>query len=277
MKVNLCYNHLDKIFNFLLLIFKLGGAIMSGHSKWATTKHKKAAIDAKKGKAFTQVANMIALAAKQGGGDPKMNFTLRLAIDKAKAVNMPTSNIDRAIKRGTGEGGGARIEEFTYEGYGPSGTAVLVETASDNKNRTVGEVRAAFTKHGGSLANSGSVMYLFDQKGQLALNIADQSKGKEEIEMAILDSGAEDFEESEGQIIVYAAPTDLAKVKDSLELAGAKIESAELAYVAKTDVSVKDKDKALSILKLMYALESLDDVVAVHANFDIPEEILSEI
>jgi YebC/PmpR family DNA-binding regulatory protein len=250
---------------------------VSGHSKWAGIKHKKAIVDAKKGKAFTQVANMIALAAKQGGGDPKMNFTLRLAIDKAKAVNMPVANIDRAIKRGTGEGGGAKIEEYTYEGYGPAGIAVLVETASDNKNRTVGEVRAAFTKYGGSLATAGSVMYLFDHKGQLTIDLSAQKLSAEEVEMAILDSGADDFEENDNEITVYTQSTDLAKVKDSLEAAGVVVESGELAYIAKSDVVVNDKDKASSILKLMDALESLDDVVAVHANFDIPEEILEEV
>lgn len=250
---------------------------MSGHSKWATTKHKKAIVDAKKGKAFTQVANMIALAAKQGGADPKMNFSLRLAIDKAKDANMPTTNIDRAIKRGTGELGGARIEEFVYEGYGPGGTAVLVETASDNKNRTVGEIRAAFTKSGGSLANSGSVAYLFDQKGQLAISLAEQKSSKEEIELAILDSGADDFDENEDTIIVYTKPNELAKAKESLEAQGVVFDSAELAYIAKSDVSVKDQDKAASILKLVDTLECLDDVVAVHSNADISEEIMEKI
>jgi len=247
---------------------------MSGHSKWATTKHKKAIIDAKKGKAFTQVSNMITIAAKQGGADPKMNFALRLAIEKAKAANMPTSNVDRAIKRGTGEGGGAKIEEFTYEGYGPSGTAVLVETASDNKNRTVGEIRAAFTKHGGSLATAGSVAYLFDNKGQIVLNVADQKIGKDEIEMVVIDSGADDFEEDEGTVTVYTKPTTLAQVKETLETVGLLVADASFVHIAKSEVTVKDVDKAKSILKLMDALESLDDVVAVHANFDIPDEII---
>lgn len=250
---------------------------MSGHSKWATTKHKKAAVDAKKGKAFTQVANMITLAAKQGGGDPKMNFTLRLAIEKAKAVNMPTTNVDRAIKRGTGEGGGAKIEEFTYEGYGPSGIAVLVETASDNKNRTVGEIRAAFTKYGGSLATAGAVAYLFDHKGQIVLNISDQKLSKDELELAVIDSGADDFEEDDESVSVYTKPTELSRVKDALEGAGAIISDAGFAYIAKTEVQVKDPDKASSIFKLMDALESCDDVVAVHANFDIPDEIMEQV
>lgn len=250
---------------------------MSGHSKWAGIKHKKAIIDAKKGKAFTQVANMIALAARQGGGDPKMNFSLRLAMDKARIVNMPATNIERAIKRGTGELGGAKIEEFVYEGYGPGGIAVLVETASDNKNRTVGEIRADFTKYGGSLAASGSVMYLFDQKGVLTVPLDSQKCAKDVIEGAILDSGADDFSEEEGSILVYTKPTELARVKENLEAAGILVESGELAYIPKTEVIIKDKDKAGSIMKLMDALESLDDVVAVHSNFDIAEEILTEL
>jgi YebC/PmpR family DNA-binding regulatory protein len=249
---------------------------MSGHSKWAGIKHKKAIVDAKKGKVFTQVANLISLAARTGG-DPKMNFSLRLAIDKAKAVNMPNTNIERAIKRGTGEGGGAKIEEFVYEGYGPGGIAVLIETASDNKNRTVGEIRADFTKYGGSLAATGAVMYLFDQRGQLTISLLAQKKGKDEVEMTILDSGAEDFLESEEGIIVYTKPGDLARVKDNLEKAGIIIFGAELTYVPKTEISISDKGKAESVLKLMDVLESLDDVAAVHANFDIPEAILKEI
>jgi YebC/PmpR family DNA-binding regulatory protein len=250
---------------------------MSGHSKWASIKHKKAIVDAKKGKAFTQVANMVALAARQGGSDPKMNFSLRLAIDKAKIVNMPTANIERAIKRGTGELGGAKIEEFVYEGYGPGGIAVLVETASDNKNRTVGEIRANFTKYGGSLAASGSVMYLFDQKGVLNINLSAQKITKDELESAILDSGADDFTETDENVLVYTKPGLLASVKENLEMANAIIESGELSYVAKTEVIVKDKGKAGSIMKLMDVLESLDDVVAVHSNFDISEEMLKEI
>lgn len=250
---------------------------MSGHSKWSSIKHKKAVVDAKKGKAFTQVANLIAMTARKGGGDSKTNFSLRLAIDKAKAVNMPTANIERAIKRGTGEGGGARIEEVVYEGYGPAGTAVLVEAATDNKNRTVSEVRAAFTKSGGSLGGAGSVVFLFDQKGQLTLSENDQKLSKDEIELAILNSGADDFEESEGEVIIYTKPSELAKVKDNLDQAGVKIESAELAFIPKTEIKISDSDKTKSVLKLMDTLEGLDDVVAVHSNFDVDEEILKEL
>lgn len=250
---------------------------MSGHSKWSTIKHKKAATDAKKSKAFTQVANLIAIAARQGGGDPKMNPSLALAIQKARSVNMPASNIEKAIKRGTGEGGGNKIEEVLYEGYGPSGIAILVETASDNKNRTVGDIRAAFNKYGGSLGSTGSVGYLFDRKGKLEIELKSQKLSTEELEMAILDSGAEDFEEQENSLIVYTKPTDLMKVRDALEKAGASEISGELIYEPQNMVAVKDKDKAKSILKLMDALEESDDVVALHSNFDIPEEILNQI
>lgn len=250
---------------------------MSGHSKWAGIKHKKAIVDAKKGKAFTQVANMIAVAARKGGGDPKMNPALALAIQKAKAVNMPATNVERAIKRGTGDGGGAAIEDILYEGYGPGGIAVLVETATDNKNRTVSEVRSSFTKYGGSLGNTGSVAYLFDQKGQIEVDLKSQKLSQEEIEMAILDTAAEDFSEQENLIFVYTKPTDLMSVRDALESVGVVVGNVSLENIPKTEVIVKDKDKAKSVLKLMDVLEELDDVVSVHSNFDIPEEILKEI
>jgi YebC/PmpR family DNA-binding regulatory protein len=250
---------------------------VSGHSKWSTIKHKKAATDAKKSKAFTQVANLIAIAARQGGGDPKMNFALRLAIDKGKAINMPTANIERAIKRGTGEGGGARIEEVLYEGYGPSGIAVLVEAATDNKNRTVADIRAAFNKYGGSLGGAGSVAYLFDHKGKLDIELKKQSLGKEDVELIILDSGADDFEENEETIAVFTKANELSRVKDFLENMDIKEIAGELIYDPQKTVAVKDKDKAKSIIKLMDALEESDDVMAVHSNFDIPEEILEEL
>lgn len=248
---------------------------MSGHSKWSSIKHKKAATDAKKGKAFTQVANLIAIAARAGGGDPKMNPTLAMAIQKAKAVNMPSANVERAIKRGTGELGGAAIEEVLYEGYGPLGVAVLVEAATDNKNRTAAEVRSSFTKAGGSLGTTGSVAYLFDRKGQMEINLSGQNR--DEIEMAILESGADDFEDQEDHLIVYTRANELAKVKNTLEGSGVKVETAELTYVPQNEVKVADRDKAKSLLKLMDTLEDLEDVVSVHSNFDIPEEILKEL
>lgn len=247
---------------------------MSGHSKWSTIKHKKAATDAKKGKAFTQAANMIALAARQGGGDPKMNPTLALAISKAKAVNMPVTNIERAIKRGTGEGGAARIDEVLYEGYGPAGTAILVEAATDNKNRTVAEVRSAFTKSGGSIGTAGSVAYLFDRKGRIEVKVVGNL---DELELVVIESGADDFEEEDGAIIVLTPPNELMAVKEKIEGAGFTVDVAELAYLPKSYIAVSDVDKAKSVLKLVDTLEDLDDVVAVHSNFDIPEEILREL
>jgi YebC/PmpR family DNA-binding regulatory protein len=250
---------------------------MSGHSKWAGIKHKKAIIDAKKGKEFTKAANMITIAAKQGGGDPKMNFSLRLAIDKAKAVNMPAANIERAIKKGTGELGGAAPEELTYEGYAAGGVAVLIEALTDNRNRTASEIRSIFAKHGGSMAESGAVAYLFEKKGQILINIKDQKMSKDDLEMIIIESGAEDFEESEGEITVYTKVNNLQKVKEGLEGEGSKIDSDEITYIPKTEVKVTDESTAAKIIRLIDTLEESEDISDVNANFDIPEEILEKL
>lgn len=250
---------------------------MSGHSKWAGIKHKKAATDAKKGKEFTKAAAMITIAAKQGGGDPKMNFALRLAIDKAKAVNMPAANIERSIKKGTGELGGSTPEELVYEGYAQAGVAVLVEAMTDNRNRTASEVRSVFTKYGGNMGESGSVAYLFDQKGQIYLNAKDQKLLPDEMELAIIESGAEDFDLLDVVYTVTTRPVDLQSVKESLESAGAKVDDAEFAFIPKTEIKVEDEIVAGKIIKLVNALEELEDVTAVHANFDISEEILEKL
>lgn len=250
---------------------------MSGHSKWASIKHKKAATDAKKGKEFTKAAAMITIAAKQGGGDPKMNFTLRLAIDKAKSVNMPAANIERSIKKGTGELGGAAPEELVYEGYAQAGVAVLVEALTDNRNRTGPEVRAAFSKHGGTMAETGAVAFQFAKKGQIYLNKKDQRLTPDDMELAIIDSGAEDFDLHDGDYTVTTRATDLQSVKEALENADIKVDDAELTYIAKNEVQITDEVVAGKILKLVDALESLEDVTAVHANFDISEEILEKL
>lgn len=250
---------------------------MSGHSKWASIKHKKAATDAKKGKEFTKAAAMITIAAKQGGGDPKMNFSLRLAIDKAKSVNMPAANIERSIKKGTGELGGAAPEELLYEGYAQAGVAVLVEALTDNRNRTGPEVRAAFSKGGGSMAETGAVAFQFDKKGQIYLNSKDQSLLPDDIELAIIDSGAEDFELSDGVYRVTTRAVDLQSVKEALEMANIKVDDAELTFIAKNEVQVADETTAGKIMRLIDSLESLEDVTAVHANFDISEEILEKL
>jgi len=250
---------------------------MSGHSKWAGIKHKKAIIDAKKGKEFTKAAAMITIAAKQGGGDPKMNFALRLAIDKAKAANMPSVNIERSIKKGTGELGGAAPDELTYEGYAQAGVAVLVEAMTDNRNRTASEVRSTFTKYGGNMAETGAVAYLFEKKGQIYLNSHDQKATPDDIELAIIDSGAEDFDLSDGVYTITTRAVDLQSVKEALETADLKVDDAELTFIPKTEVNVADETTAGKILRLVDALEDLEDVTSVHANFDIPEEILEKL
>lgn len=247
---------------------------MSGHSKWASIKHKKAATDAKKGKEFTKAAAMITIAAKQGGGDAKMNFALRLAIDKAKSVNMPAANIERSIKKGTGELGGAAPEELLYEGYAQAGVAVLVEALTDNRNRTGPEVRAAFGKHGGTMAATGAVAFQFDRKGQIYLNAKEQKLTPDDIELAIIDSGADNFEFSDGVYTVTTRSVDLQSVKEALENADLKVDDAELVYIAKNEVKVDDAVVAGKILRLIDSIEELEDVTAVHANFDISEDIL---
>jgi YebC/PmpR family DNA-binding regulatory protein len=250
---------------------------MSGHSKWASIKHKKAATDAKKGKEFTKAAAMITIAAKQGGGDPKMNFALRLAIDKAKSVNMPAANIERSIKKGTGELGGAAPEELVYEGYAQAGVAVLVEALTDNRNRTGPEVRAAFSKGGGSMAETGAVAFQFDKKGQIYLSKKDQKLTPGDMELAIIDSGADDFDMHDGDYTVTTRATDLQSVKEALENSDIKVDDAELTYIAKNEVNITDETVAGKIMRLIDSLEGLEDVTAVHANFDISEEILEKL
>jgi YebC/PmpR family DNA-binding regulatory protein len=250
---------------------------MSGHSKWAGIKHKKAIIDAKKGKEFTRAAAMITIAAKQGGGDPKMNFSLRLAIDKAKNVNMPAANIDRAIKRGTGELGGAAPEELLYEGYGPAGTAMLVEAMTDNRNRTGPEMRSVFSKHGGNLAETGAVSYLFDRKGEILVARAGQKLSGDELEMAVMDSGADDFEESDDGFVIYTKPNELQKVKESLEESDIKVEDDQLIYKPKTEVAIDNLETAKKIMKLVDLLEENEDVTIVFGNYDISEEIMEQL
>ncbi len=239
---------------------------MSGHSKWATIKHQKGIKDARRGAAFTKFANLISVAARSGA-DPEMNFKLRLAVDQAKKAGVPTNNIDRAIKRGAGLEGGAALEEVLYEGYGPGGVAVMVGTATDNRNRTAAEVRSAFTKHGGSLGTAGSVAYQFDQKGVIEIKATDA-------EVATLDAieaGAEDIEEVEGGLIVYTTPTNLDAVRKALTEAGYQVDSAELSYLPQTLAAVDGK-QAETVMKLMDALDELDDVTETYTNADLPAE-----
>ncbi|HVE81146.1 MAG TPA: YebC/PmpR family DNA-binding transcriptional regulator [Candidatus Dormibacteraeota bacterium] len=250
---------------------------MSGHSKWHSIKHKKAITDARRGKAFTQVANLVSVAARQGGGDPEMNFKLRLAIAKAKSVNMPTANIERAIKRGTGELGGARIEEVTYEAMLPGGAALIIEAATDNRNRTAPEIRTLVTKHGGRMADPGSVMYQFDHKGVIRL----QPKDVEAATLDAIEAGAEDVvedaEEGEGELTVYTKPTALSAVQKKLSELGHEAESAELAYIPKTPVMISDQKTATQIMKIMDILEDYEDVTGAHANFDLSPELAEQL
>lgn len=242
---------------------------MSGHSKWSTIKRQKGAKDAALGAIFTKLGNAIAVTAR-GGADPDMNFALRLAIDKAKAANMPTANIQRSIDRGSSKLGGEAIQEVVYEGYGPGGTAIIVEAATDNINRTLPEVRLAFTKHGGNLAEKGAVAFQFDRKGTIRV----KETGDKVLEAAI-EAGADDVQDEDGESIIYTDPKELAKVRDSLRDAGLEITEAELAYVPNNTVEVTDKETAGKIVRLMEALEDIDDVTTTHTNFDIPENLLS--
>lgn len=240
---------------------------MAGHSKWAKIHRGKAIEDAKRGAVFTRLGNAIAIAAK-GGADPDMNFTLRLAIDKAKAANMPANNIQRAIDRGSGKLGGEQIQEVMYEGYGPGGVAILVECATDNINRTYPDVRLAFSKHGGNIADKGSVAFQFDRKGVIQVK-----GGGEDLLLQALDAGAEDVEEYEGETTIYTDPKKLAEVRDILKQHGVEIIEAGLSFVPQNTVEISDASTAGKIERLMDALEELDDVSDTHVNFDISENL----
>jgi YebC/PmpR family DNA-binding regulatory protein len=245
---------------------------MSGHSKWASIKHKKAATDAKRGQLFTKLARAITVAAREGGGDPAANFTLAAAVEKAKGYSMPKDNIQRAIDRGTGAGGvDEQIDRVVYEGYGPGGAAILVEALTENRNRTGSEVRHAFDRHGGSLGEPGSVAWQFEKRGVVLL---DGGRYGEEDLLAAIDAGAEDVSEDGDLLKVTAEPSSLAAVRATLEESGVEIQAAELAMEPKTLVEVGGETEARALMRLMEALDEHDDVEAVHANFDIPESLL---
>jgi YebC/PmpR family DNA-binding regulatory protein len=250
---------------------------MSGHSKWHSIKHKKAAEDAKKGKVFTKHAKLIAIAARNGG-DPVMNPSLRLAIDNARAENMPRENIERAIKKGTGEGKDAVVmEEIFYEGFGPGGAALYIETLTDNRNRTLTNVKHIFTKHGGNFGSAGTVGYLFKKKGVINVKVAEAGKSADEIELAAIDAGAEDVV-SDGEIItIYTEPTVVMKAKTAMEAAGVKIASASQTYVPQTNVRIENVEIAKQLLKMVDLIEEDEDVSEVHSNFDIAEELLDKL
>jgi YebC/PmpR family DNA-binding regulatory protein len=247
---------------------------MSGHSKWASIKHKKAATDARRGQLFTKLARAISVAAREGGGDPEANFTLAAAIQKARDYSMPKDSIQRAIDRGTGAGAdGETIERVVYEGYGPAGVAVLAEALTDNRNRTSADLRHIFDKNGGSLGEPGSVAWVFEKRGVV---MVDADRYTEDDLIAAIDAGAEDVSPEGDSLKVISAAEDLAAVREALESSGVELESAELTMEPKNVVEVGERDAA-AVMRLMEALDDHDDVEAVHANFDIPAEILEEI
>lgn len=246
---------------------------MSGHNKWSTIRHKKGAADAKRGKVFTKIIKEITVAARIGGGDPNGNPRLRAAVDKAKAENMPKDNIERAIKKGTGELEGATYEEITYEGYGPGGVAVLVDAMTDNRNRTVSEVRSIFTKNNGNMGETGCVSWMFSKKG---LIIFSKNVDFDKLFEAAIEAGAEDVSDEEEQIEVTTDPGNFAEVRDALAKAGFKYESADITMIPQTMVKLEGK-QAESMLRLMERLEDNDDVQNVYANFDISTEEMEKL
>jgi YebC/PmpR family DNA-binding regulatory protein len=248
---------------------------MSGHSKWSTIKRQKGANDAKRGALFTKVAREISVAARLGGGDPDGNYRLRLAIEKARAVNMPADNIKRTIEKATGGGDADQYEEIVYEGYGPGGVAVLVEAQTDNRNRTAAEVRSMFSKAGGQLAGSGAVAWQFEPRG--LIEVPRDGIDADEVALSAIDAGAEDVDtDGEAAIEIYTAPGDLEAVRKVLEASGVPVESAESAMIARQTVEL-DSAKARQALRLVEWLEDLDDVQRVTANFDIPEDVYAEV
>lgn len=247
---------------------------MSGHSKWATIKRKKGAMDTKRGQLFTKLAREIQFAARQGP-DPNFNFRLRLAVEKAKAENMPKENIERAIRRGAGlDSDAAQLEEVTYEGYGPNGVALYMQVVTDNRNRTVSEIRRILSRAGGSLGESGSVAWLFDNKGYILISL--EGRDPDKVFELALDAGAEDVQFSDGTAEIYTAPEDLQTVRQAFEDARYKIESAELSMIPKTVVSL-DPAETLKVMNLIETLEDHEDVVKVYSNLDITEEALAQL
>jgi len=248
---------------------------MSGHSKWATTKHKKAAIDAKRGKIFTKIGKEITVAARLGGGDPDGNPRLRTAVVNAKSVSMPAENIKRAIQKGTGELPGVAYEEITYEGYGPNGVAIIIEVMTDNRNRTVAEIRHTMEKLGKGMGENGCVSWMFHKKGYI---VVARAKADEEKLMSLaLDAGAEDLQTEDENFVITTPPNDFEKVKKALEDAGVPLEVAEVTMLPQTYVKIEKEKEAGQMLRLVEALEDNDDVQNVYANFDIPDEVMNAV
>jgi YebC/PmpR family DNA-binding regulatory protein len=247
---------------------------LSGHSKWAGIKHKKAIVDAKRAVSFTKVAREVTIAAKEGGGNPDGNFRLRLAVQKAREANMPADKIKNAIDRGTGAAAGEALEELRYEGYGPVGVAILVDAMTDNRNRTSASLKHIFAKYGGNMAESNAVAWMFDRKGIIELDPA--GKDPDDIGLAAIEAGAEDIQVENGSVEITTAPSDLEAVKTAVEGLGVKVENAEITMHPKQTVPVEE-EKVASVLRLLEHLEEDDDVQQVYANFDIPADVLERV
>jgi len=248
---------------------------MAGHSHWAQIKHKKAKIDAQRGKIFNKIIREITVAVRQGGPNPDTNPRLRTAIENAKKVNMPTETIERAIKKGTGELGGESYEEVIYEGYGPGGVALMILATTDNRNRTTAEIRHVLSKHGGNLGSSGCVSFLFDRVG--LLEVPKDSISEDELYEKALEAGVEDIQVGEITYVLYTVPEELYQVKEKLQSLGVVVEKAEITYKPNSTVPINDPETAKKLLKLLDALEDLDDVKEVIANFDMAEELMAEV
>ncbi|HHV92935.1 MAG TPA: YebC/PmpR family DNA-binding transcriptional regulator [Firmicutes bacterium] len=247
---------------------------MAGHSKWANIKHRKTKEDARRGQIFTKLARQITIAAREGGGDPQSNFRLRLAIEKARANNMPNENIERAIKRGTGELEGDNLETVIYEGYGPAGMAILLEALTDNRNRTASDLRHLFSKHGGNLGESGCVSWMFEKKGRLVIDTEATPVDEEALMLEAIESGAEDIQIEENYIEITTAPGDFQAVKESMEASGYVFAEAEVTMIPTTTVEIPP-EKTEQALKLLDALEELDDIQQVYANGDFDEDAVA--
>jgi YebC/PmpR family DNA-binding regulatory protein len=247
---------------------------MSGHSKWATTKHRKGAVDAARGKLFAKLIRQVEVAAREGGGDMTANANLRTMFTKAREASVPLDTIERAIKRGTGELEGVRYEAISYEGYAPSGVAMIVECLSDNRNRTGAEIRSTFSRNGGSMAEPGAVSWQFERKGVV---MVPKSVGEDELMVVALDAGGEDLQDETDEWMLTSAPTDLPTLRAALDAAGIAVDSADVEMVPTTRVEVTDESTAKRVLKLIELLEEHDDVQSVWANFDIPDEILEHV
>ena len=250
---------------------------MAGHSKWANVKHKKARVDAQKGKAFTKIAREIIVAAREGGADISANFRLRLAVQKAREANMPNDNVNRAIQKGAGEGEGSSLEQLTYEGYGQAGVAVLVDIMTDNRNRTAADIRHIFSKRGGNMGEAGCVGWMFSRKGYLTIEKNEGLPSEDDLMMLALESGAEDFKDEDNVFVITTSPEDFERVKETFGQKKIEFSTAEITMLPSTSVRIENPEEAAKVLRLLEALEDHDDVQNVYANFDIPDEIMQSL